>query len=391
MDGLNVNPEVMNALVETLTKEYGIVKTSDMDKALADLVKRGAERQKEGKNTFSLSKMIRGLRIIEGRSPVNERTVDEDVAYVKALDTGTTPGSYLVPTIQADEIIQYLTIGGVGRAAGFRVWPMNGVQKLNVPAATGAPSWAWIGENTSSTPSDPNLGQMAFDLKERRCLVAIPNQLLAVSVPAFDSLLAELIGLGAAEHEDTALFSTASVANGPAALYANASITKYIVAADTTNGGALAYPDLLTAQSKSAAAKAKGPFIWLFSPRTWYDRVLGLEDSQGRPLAVPTAFSGLTGPKFPGAVVSPVGMLFGHPAYVTPAIPEDETNGTGTAQSHFIFTNPKYVHIAQDGNIEMAISTERYFENNQTAVRAVQHEDFGYKPEAGIVVCAGID
>ena len=77
--------------------------------------------------------------------------------------------------------------------------------------------------------------------------------------------------------------------------------------------------------------------------------------------------------------------LMGWPVFVTWTISETELLGSGMCQSHILFTNPKYMHIAQDGNIEMAVSTERYFDAAQTAVRAVQHEDFGFAPAQGLV------
>lgn len=143
---------------------------------------------------------------------------------------------------------------------------MNGIQKMTVPTATTAPSWIWCAQNSQQTPTDPNLGQMAFDLKERRVIVAVPHQLLAVSVPAFDQLLGQLIGFAAAEHEDTAIFNTTTVSGGPTALFAAANITM-VNCAGSANGGNLSYADLIGVLAQAAAVKAKGPFAWFFSPK----------------------------------------------------------------------------------------------------------------------------
>jgi HK97 family phage major capsid protein len=185
---MSISSEVINTIAATLQDKFKFATISDLDKAVSDVLKRTQERGVRDKNQFSLSTMVRGLRAQTGQT-INSQTAEADVAYVKALTTGTTPGSYLVPTIQAEEIIGFLTIGGIARASGVRIWPMNGIQKMNVPTATALPSWVWTAQNSVQTPTDPNLGQMAFDLKERRALIAIPNQLLAVSVPAFDTLL----------------------------------------------------------------------------------------------------------------------------------------------------------------------------------------------------------
>src|SRR5690348_17930829 len=132
---MEMNQELLKVLAEKLVQEYGFSTQTQLDKAIADLIKRGEERRNSEKGKFSYSTLFRGLRAMKNEC-INERTKEADIAYVKTLTTGATPGSYLVPTIQADEIIGFLETGGIARAAGVRVWPMNGIQKMNVPAAT---------------------------------------------------------------------------------------------------------------------------------------------------------------------------------------------------------------------------------------------------------------
>jgi HK97 family phage major capsid protein len=201
-------------------------------------------------------------------------------------------------------------------------------------------------------------------------------------VPAFDTLLAELIGLGAGEHEDTAFFGTTTVSGGPTALMHAANISVINSNGGNANGGTVLFTDILGVLAKAAAVKAKPPFCWFMSPRTFYQRILGMVDLNSRPITVPTATQGL----YPSVQFS----LLGWPVFVTPFILENEAVGSGTNQSHIIFSNPKYLHIGQDGSIEIAVSVERYFDYAQTAVRSVQHEDFGFAPAAGIVAFVGI-
>ncbi len=383
---------IANEVINTLTKvleEKGIFATKrELDLAIADVVKRTQERSSRGPQ-FSLSKMIRGMKAQQGPA-LNPQTAEDDVAYTKALTTGAQPGSYLVPTFQADEIIQYLATGGVVRAAGARIWPCTGINKLTVPVALASPTWIWMAQNSQYTPpSDPNLGQMAFDLKERRCLVAIPNQLLATSVPAFDTLIAELIGLAAGEHEDTALLSSSQVSGGPVPIYAAAS-TSTLLVGSSANGGNLAFTDILAVLQKASTVKSKPPFTWIMSPRTFYQRVLGMLDLSSRPIYIPTLSQGLEQGPGVGTVQS-VGFLMGFPVFVSPMVEETLANGSGTNQSWILFTNMKYVHVAQDSNIEMAISTERFFDASQVAIRATQHSDAAVSPSAGVVILKGVN
>jgi HK97 family phage major capsid protein len=377
---MQINEEVMKVISEALREKYGHATQSQLDLMAADIVKRTGERGARGGPQFSLSRAIRGMAALH-RSPINNRTVEEDVSYVKALTTGSTPGSYLIPTLQANEIIAALLAGGVARSAGVRIWDMQGTQKLTVPTALSSPAWVWTAQNSVQTPTDPNLGQMSFDLKERRALVAVPNQLIATSVPSFDTLLADLIGAGAAEHEDVAFFSTTTVSGAPTSVQATAGIT-FINVGGSANGGNIGYSDLLAVLAKASSLKMRGPFCWFLSGRSFYSRLLSMVDGQSRPLVIPTLTQGLQAPiSF---------SLLGYPAYVTPFLTDDQTLGSGTNTGTILFTNPKYLHIAQDGMIELAISTEFLFSSAQTAVRAVNHEDFGVAPPQGLIALRGV-
>jgi HK97 family phage major capsid protein len=283
-----------------------------------------------------------------------------------------------VPTVQANEIIEILSLGGVARKSGVRIWGLEGIQKLVAPTATAFPTVEFLGQNTSQTATDPNLGQVSFDLKTRRALVAIPNELLVSSTPAYDRLLAELLGEAFAEHEDSIFFDSTAASGGPTPFYAASGTTTHLVG-ESANGGNLAYTDLLRTLRKSAEAKAKGSLAWYCSPRTFFDRILGLLDGNSRPVVTQDA-------------VGPVPYkLFGWPVFVTPAVPNDLTNGSGSSQSYLMLANPKYLHIAQSGGIEIATSTEAAFATNQTLVRIAQGLDFAVAPAAGVTILKGVN
>jgi HK97 family phage major capsid protein len=375
---MQLNAEVLRQLATAL-KDSGFTTQSDLDKLAAGLIKRHAGASLN--SDFSISTVIRGLVARTGQS-INSSTRESDLAYTeKALATGTTPGSYLVPTIQANDIIAFLSTNGILRSSGARIWPMDGIQKLNVPVASALPTVTWLGQNSTDTANDPNLGQIAFDLKTRRSLVAIPNELLAVSTPAIDALVTELIGIAFAEHEDDSFFGTNSKANGPTALYQQPNITSLMVGG-SANGGNIAYSDILAVLAKAAQVKMKGPFAWYCSPRTFWSRIVGLLDSQSRPL-------------FTGAMASMQDAiqpkLFGSPIFISPFLAENEANGSGTNQAHLIYTNPKYLHVANQSGVEIMVSLDRYLENNQVGVRGIHRADYAVGPAAGVIVLKGIN
>lgn len=378
---LEFSQELLKALGDALAASGTFLLKSEYDKdaAAKALIERVQSRIQSGKGpTAQHTKAIRGLLAMRN-SPINAATAESDANYVRALVTGSTPGSYLVPTLQAGEAIPALTMGGILRASGARVWPMQGIQKENLVVASGLPTVEYLAQTAQQTPSDPNFAQVAFDLKERRALTAIPRRLLATASPAYDILVEELMGDAFGEGEDNAFFSTATVSGGPTSVYANVgNLTSHFVG-QSANGGNLAFSDLMRTIRLAVAAKAKGGFVWLMSPRTFYDRVIGMVDTTGQPIFQRDPSGKL------------IGTVMGYPVFVSPFIPENQTNGSGSSQSYLVFTNPRYLHIADSGSVEIALSEERFFDYNQIAIRGVHAHDFGYAPAAGIVILKGIN
>ena len=86
----NISNEVICTIAEALQEKFGFATHSELDKAIADVLRKTHERVTKG-NSFSLSTMIRGLRVMRGEA-INSQTAEADVSYVKALTTGSTPG-----------------------------------------------------------------------------------------------------------------------------------------------------------------------------------------------------------------------------------------------------------------------------------------------------------
>lgn len=265
---------------------------------------------------------------------------------------------------------------------------MKGIQKMNIPTALSAPSWLWMAQNSAQTATDPNLGQLSFDLKERRCLIQIPNQLLAVSVPAFDTLISELIGLAGAEHLDAALFASSQVSGGPINFTGVPGVTFLNANNNNANGGNLLFTDLLAVLSQMATVKGKPPFCWFASPRTFFQRIYGMIDSSSRPLFIPTQTQGL---QEAAKGTFYMGSLLGYPIFVTQQISQTQSVGSGSNQSSLLFVNPSYLAIAMSDSIALAVSTEFAFSSNATCLRGTQEVDAGVAPPQGLIVLQGIN
>lgn len=355
----------------------------------------------EGKSNVSITKQIRGLIFeakrevrslsrIEGRIQECASGRDDDIAYAKkTLLTGTTPGSYLVPTFQADQVIQLLTSAHVVRQAGCRIWPMAGMQKLDVPVESASPTVVWGnssgagagGQGVQLTPSDPGISQLSFDLRSAKALTAIPNELLAVSVPAIDNIVSEILGLAFAQAEMNAFVATTQGTGMPLPVYAASGVTTLLANGGNANGGAVTFSDLLGVLGEYFAQKGKGEPCWFMHPTVWYKDVLGLKDSNGRPII--TGFDSLEGPF--------QGRLMGYKVFVSAEFPTNQAVGSGSNQSFILFTNPTYLHIADAGSLELAVSFERFFDSNETAIRGVHRLDHGFGPSQAIILLQGVN
>lgn len=374
---MELNSELMDAVAQALTKAGYFANKSDFDKLAKQVL--NDKKSLEAAEKFSITKAIRGECAKLGRV-LNQATKAEDMEYAqRTLVPDSGQGANLVPTIQADAIIAILQAAAVLRASGATVWPMANIEKLNIPSETAVPTVSYGAVGASITPSDPGIGQVALSLKSRQALTQIPNELLRVSVPAVDAIVTRLIGKAFAKHEDTAFFGASQLSGGPVNLLGASGITTINQA-----GSTLAFSDLLAVMAQSAQAEAVGPFVWFMSPQIFFERVLGLADSQNRPL-ITTA-----NPITDGKVGSEVThfKMFGEDVYVTPRIPN--TLGASSNQSYICRTNPEYLHIGDSGTIGMAVSTEFYFDRNSIAVRGVHRHDFGYGPAAGIVVLENV-
>jgi HK97 family phage major capsid protein len=383
---MQLNSEMLTRLANELSALGVFATQHEVSKFMADVKNQYEGRQRGFDNRIQgngITKMVRGLAAMKGLI-IESSTQKDDLEYAqKTLTTSATPGSYLVPTIQADAIVEILGKGGVVRASGATIWPMGSIQKLNIPTETLEPTVEYLTQTQQQTPSDPNLGQVALDLKERRALVALPNNLLRVSVPAVDGIITRLLGKAFAKHEDLAFFQ--GIAGGPTAVSAAVGITTV-----AQSGATLGYSDLLAVLAAAADAEAEGPFAWYMHPTTFFTKILGLKDLNGRPIV--TGYNSLlndseTNQGFVGQNAGAAGeiryVLMGHPVYLSVRIPQHV--GSGSASSYILFSNPSYFHIGDAGNIEIAISGERFFDFNQTAIRAVGRHDFGFAPAAGIV------
>src|SRR6185437_8878005 len=136
-----INPAMLDKLADALSSQGYFTSKRDFDllvKQISGKACSPAGRSDDG--SFSICRALRGLSAMQAKV-ISEVSREMDIQYAqKTLLTGTTPGSFLVPTAQADSIVQLLASSHVIRAAGARIWPMASLQKLNVPVESSSPT-----------------------------------------------------------------------------------------------------------------------------------------------------------------------------------------------------------------------------------------------------------
>lgn len=175
------------------------------------------------------------------------------------------------------------------------------------------------------------------------------------------------------------MFGASQLSGGPLNLLGAAGTTSVNQA-----GATLAFDDLTAVMAASAEAEASGPFAWYMSPSIFFNRVMGLKDSNQRPLI--TTANPIVSGNVNGEVIR--FKMFGEDVFVTPRIPN--TLGASSNESYICRANPAYFHIGDSGSVEIAVSLDRFFDADQVAIRGVHGIDYGFGPAAGIVVLQNV-
>ena len=394
MQVLSVSSEVENILAEVMAKRATRselrkpVTQEQLRHAVRLALERGQQRAaavSEGRapEPFSWTRYVRGILAQRG-TVIAPETAKADVEYLttRTLVTTTTPGSFMVPTVASDAIIGHLAQYAEARAAGARIWEMRGIQKLAVPASVASPSFVWMAQTSRQTSTDPNFGQLLFDLSMCQALVVLPAQLFKVAHPSFDVVMSDGFALGVAEAESVAMFSSSTLSNGPQALLSTAGITQ-LTPGSSQNGGALAFGDLIFILQKAADLKIRGPMAWFMNGRT-LNRIISLNDSSSRPILIPHGRATGDGPEAPFT-------LFGWPVYLTASIPTNMSVGSGSNQSALFFAPPRAFHIGESGDFRMDVSFHLAFDSDEVALRLQHQLAFQYSPAAALICMTGIN
>lgn len=252
-----------------------------------------------------------------------------------------------------------------------------------MPTVENGTSAYYVGENTDTTASEPQFGQMKLTEREIASIVPISNKLLRHAGIAVDMLIRDDLIRGFATTEDLYFLRGNGVGAGPKGLRYLAPTANVIAANATIN---LANIDADARKLELALMNANIPMInrrWLMSPRT-FTYLRDLRDSNGN-----NVFPGLSmeRPTWKGYAVE-----------MTTQIPINL--GSGSDESELYLVEFGNAIVADSYNIRIDASESASYKSganlvsaysqNQTVIRALAGHDFGLSRTGAVAVLTGV-
>ena len=304
-------------------------------------------------DNFALTKQW--LRALAQQRQGNPEAMSKVQAQIRAMGESTNSGAdggYLVP-----EEFSTLVITKKSAIAKMRkfatVIPMV-TDKLHVPYDNNNTAPTWESENSNPTPSDASFAEITLTPYKLKVLSVVSNELLADANVSIINYLAEQFARTMAAEEDKQFF-TGNGSSKPTGLR-SLSVTSV-----TQAGASLAYSDVLKLfmalpeQYRANATFATSP--------TGIQLLMGLVDDQHRPIFMPSWEAGKPA------------TLFGRPLIEVADWPTNLTVGSASNTTEIWFGDLSTYVVGDRQALEMSISTERYFEYDQTALKAILRVD----------------
>jgi len=120
-------------------------------------------------------------------------------------------------------------------------------ENVAFPKQTGKATGTWVAENPGSDVADSNLtlGQVLTSPKTYQSSSSYSRQLLAQAVIDVDMLVRQDLARDMAQAVDFAAIAGPTGGSSPVGIMNTTGVQSFVVAADTGNGGVIAYPDVL--------------------------------------------------------------------------------------------------------------------------------------------------
>ncbi len=358
----------VDALVkEILEQNRGKIREDARRKIIWD--GKDARYAETGEKTFSLVKLFAAI----SKNDWGNAKFEQDIVE-KAMSEGTdTAGGFLVPEEYLLDIKERITARAVLRQLGMTTYPMK-TDTLNIPRITGGGTAAWLGENAAGTPANATLAQLQLVAKKLMALIEVSNELIRDSNPRVEEVLRRDTAKVMALKEDIDFIRGTGTPPVPKGIINHSGINEVTLGA---NGGTPSFDTIYDAlyQVELNNGIANG---FVFHPRT-KNTLRKLKDSNNRYI-----YNVNPSVKEPDTLV-------GLPALPTTQLPVNLTVGTSTDCSEIITGQFDEAIVGERDFMEFALDgSGKYFEKYQTAIRAIQREDFGLRTENVFTKVTGV-
>jgi len=324
---------------------------------------------------------------------VNARQWCRDHLGTEYRDMGgqvNTLGGNLVFDDFSNTIIRLVETFGVSLTLAQRV--TMSTDTLMVPKRLTGVTGYWIGENTTITTSDPTATMVQLVAKKLAIATKVSNELLADNSISVADWLAQEYATEMSSRIDDAFFNGTGTSsfggiNGLRQIDDGThTASVHSAASGNTTVATLDIDDYLGALSK-LPRYAIGTSAWYMHPQVYHNSVQRMMLSSG------TAGSGTIGALSGGNTAANLAQgtpntFLGLPVVWVLRMTAAPTTGTIAAYVGDLSMSSIF---AEKSGMQIASSTDRYFEADQTAFRAVQrldinHHSLGSNSEAGPVV-----
>lgn len=292
--------------------------------------------------------MVKKIEAIEkAADPMNEGTAGD--------------GGYLVPTITEQTIKELIPT--VGQAYKYcQVMPLSTGNAINLPKESTLPTAYWVAENAAITEGQPEIGVDTLTPKKVTCLATVTNELLLDAKPAIGAYVTKKMAQVIGTAIDTKVFQDSNTTFAGVFYFSNT--FGNVERTSGTNFNTLAYQDIVNCFT-GVDMNYVSNGAWHMS-RSVYALVLGLLDSNNRPLIQPT-------------FENPIGTIFGYPIRIVekaPAAPS-AANKTG-----IVFGDLSHSILGDISGISFSlfdsgsVGGTSLIENDLTAIRAIKRVGF---------------
>jgi len=362
--------------VTELRAEIDELKKFDEErKAAIDKLQEQGRTQVLGSGRMTVREQLRvfGMMMREGMChakgmeipAIYRHEIDELKAYRATLEVGAVTGSYLVPTLTSDDLID--TTEEVSTLAQMADFIMNLPGNVDIPTLVTRPTLqhARATVDTDMTESDPAFGQLQIRPDEGYVYFGVDNRLLLMSAIDLGALCVQLCRDAIMEGLSNDLLNgdgTSTYNSITGILQETTAAYIYTLASGNTAFADLDNDALVGAMNKTfKRGRAMG--LWLMSLD-----VLGVIENLNREGKAPVLRDR------PDGTYS----CKNRPVHIDEGMPDlaDDAADTGFLG----FGDLKTYMVGLQGGINVELSTESLFAKNQTAFRSVINFDIKRKP-----------